>query len=114
MRISDWSSDVCSSDLMDEVTDGPGIRIAFLEQADFVGDAAVAEPPHAKPCLDDLRKGQLLAEVALGLDHAADEAGLLTLATTVFDQMGVHNRIEILVIHHVFYLAVDFIATTAY
>src|SRR3546814_14399136 len=63
---------------MDGVTDGRGIRLAFLEQADFVDDAPVAEPPHAKPCLDDLGKGQLLAEVDLGhIGRAASRGKVL-------------------------------------
>src|SRR3546814_4930063 len=38
MRISDWSSDVCSSDLAGRVGLGPGDDGALLEAEGFVGD----------------------------------------------------------------------------
>src|SRR3546814_3419771 len=54
MRISDWSSDVCSSDLLDPLAAGRGRRIgidrAFEPAVEFAG----ADP--ARPCLARLER----------------------------------------------------------
>src|SRR3546814_9369921 len=43
MRISDWSSDVCSSDLLDDAADGDGDQRKEAEQADIAFERLVAE-----------------------------------------------------------------------
>src|SRR3546814_16497349 len=67
MRISDWSSDVCSSDLIDEIGEGVGALlqlavvipllaqiVAALDMCDRIGKAAIdqAQPPGRKPRRD--------------------------------------------------------------
>src|SRR3546814_5405484 len=70
MRISDWSSDVCSSDLRDRRTHArahstsrdipPGIRVAARQGADSAGSRAAARFRAAGcqfPCVCDRRGG---------------------------------------------------------
>src|SRR3546814_10125832 len=67
MRISDWSSDVCSSDLIDEIGEGVGALlqlavvipllaqiVAAPDMCDRIGKAAIeqAQPPGRKPRRD--------------------------------------------------------------
>src|SRR3546814_8125542 len=70
MRISDWSSDVCSSDLVDQVADlQPGCRLHAL-----VAAVAGVEGEAVQRRADALRTGvarQLHAEAAVDLGHEA-------------------------------------------
>src|SRR3546814_4309351 len=75
MRISDWSSDVCSSDLLSGLGPGGG-------QAGAVHDVVEAALEHLEHELagDALATVRLLVEVAeLALGQAVGEAGLLLL-----------------------------------
>src|SRR3546814_12743385 len=72
MRISDWSSDVCSSDL-----------------ADFFGDVSAAKPAignvgFAFPALQVIDAGQPdRATVQLGFAHGAHERGISTVTRAI-------------------------------
>src|SRR3546814_20044010 len=51
MRISDWSSDVCSSDLGGTATALPSVRTADIQaRRARSGRAATAAPPGSRPC----------------------------------------------------------------
>src|SRR3546814_15302002 len=53
MRISDWSSDVCSSDLvMTPAFDGPCMHEALFDD-DFLGDTGVTTLDFAKAMIDE-------------------------------------------------------------
>src|SRR3546814_18038048 len=84
MRISDWSSDVCSSDLLDlgggqafgaliedEAADAAAMRVGFGPDDEHVGDRRVADPR--------LRARQRIAAVDLpgaGLHAAGVRSGI--------------------------------------
>src|SRR3546814_10043424 len=93
MRMSDWSSDVCSADLVDEIDgDVDGVELA---QAVAVVHVAADEPVHQIGAVRDrlARLGDKLAR--MGLAHLAD-AGLQRreiavrqlLAATVAEEIG--------------------------
>src|SRR3546814_16457734 len=72
MRISDWSSDVCSSDLIGGLTERAREHGRRLEHRDFEALEAI-EPPHAIEHIGDAREAALvLAENVL---RAADAVG---------------------------------------
>src|SRR3546814_13235058 len=69
MRISDWSSDVCSSDLADHVVQQRDHRIAALER-----EALLADILGMQVALQALGRGQALEDAALlfaGLSEVA-------------------------------------------
>src|SRR3546814_2504538 len=77
MRISDWSSDVCSADLAGEIESG-------FAQADVVHDAYYAEGAFAgRPAMRNLRvianlyaeRLQVVARKGAGIDAIGDLAG---------------------------------------
>src|SRR3546814_20545248 len=59
MRISDWSSDVCSSDLPVEGEEGRFIVVATTRPETMLGDTGVAVPP------DDERYSDLVGRHAI-------------------------------------------------
>src|SRR3546814_10013021 len=89
MRISDWSSDVCSSDLVDEFQIGvaetydvvvtPGAQQAYTLVAESMdrsgmGIATLASAPGARAAIPPLRDPPLLtmAEMGMsGMDHGS-------------------------------------------
>src|SRR3546814_14266286 len=60
MRISDWSSDVCSSDLQAQIYARQGIRLDRSTLADWVGRAAWYLRPLRDHILDELRRSERL------------------------------------------------------
>src|SRR3546814_2339606 len=78
MRISDWSSDVCSSDLVDRLA-GVLLQVQALD-ADLAG-LAVLEVEHDGPLADDgvkvlrdlIALRQVGVEVVLALEHRRSE-----------------------------------------
>src|SRR3546814_4729617 len=77
MRISDWSSDVCFSDLPDHQADRldhdrPGDRVAAEKRGIFdpVDAVAIGEEHHVQlPALDQLRELDPAIDVESGIDH---------------------------------------------
>src|SRR3546814_6676801 len=57
MRISDWSSDVCSSDLHDGVAGGASLRLPPRQPHRRPGGAAPRRRAERRPALDDGRGG---------------------------------------------------------
>src|SRR3546814_1101125 len=95
MRISDWSSDVCSSDLFEEqlgCADMVGIN-----KADLLDEARLAEVEaivarHLRPAVKILRAshGAIDVAVLLGLDAAAEDD--LDSRWSHHDASGEHNH----------------------
>src|SRR3546814_19736941 len=74
MRISDWSSDVCSSDLREDVVDLPGVGDLLAQRA--VGNAfakAVAQGDEGRIVLG---AGHLAQHLPLGIRTAPQSLGL--------------------------------------
>src|SRR3546814_16193259 len=69
MRISDWSSDVCSSDLLDREAGGEAV-LAGAEFAEAVGGEAAGDPPR-------LAGGDQVEQASRHdrTDHLCDEIG---------------------------------------
>src|SRR3546814_3588112 len=69
MRISDWSSDVCSSDLLDPLIAEPDVAVDFVEPGRALpGDADLVVLPGSKATLADLA---FLREQGWDIDLAA-------------------------------------------
>src|SRR3546814_9413611 len=97
MRISDWSSDVCSSDLMEnggEISEELGRLYRFILarliriniQSDAAGAAKIID------LLTPLREAweEVDQRMALGDDHAAVEAAILRRLQAAGFQLGIH------------------------
>src|SRR3546814_5712547 len=76
MRINDWSSDVCSSDLLQEATSRQIIPVAIPADADAGSDAAVEYEPYETEILSTLLPRNVNIQIfgAL-LENAASEEG---------------------------------------
>src|SRR5918993_3411669 len=61
---------------VDEAALRRGLRLAGLEDADAVGDRALAERRHGKAGLERVREGDRRKEGAAGLDDVADDRAL--------------------------------------
>src|SRR3546814_1239319 len=85
MRISDWSSDVCSSDLVAD----------------------------AQPRLDRFRKGEGRFELAGALGADADDLAVVDVEATLADEVVVDHRVEVRVVHDVVHMAVDVVVHPA-
>src|SRR3546814_5389000 len=85
MRISDWSSDVCSSDL--EPAFG-GRRVLILaKQADFVTDAGPTEMGDAQAGVDSVGKGEGVNKLAMRFRAQSDQRASVNIESAVPDQI---------------------------
>src|SRR3546814_6215984 len=85
MRISDWSSDVCSSDLGGTATALPSVRTADIQaRRARSGRAATAAPPGSRPC----RSGSPLQGVSpdrrRSEEHTSELQSLMRTSYAVF------------------------------
>src|SRR3546814_16678116 len=74
MRISDWSSDVCSSDLLGDAADIAALADRRLALADAVAATDVDQHGAHEPAAaigDDTAGDESLAEIHAGRDQAA-------------------------------------------
>ena len=92
---------------VDEAALRRGALGAGLEDADAVGDRALPECRHREPRLERVREGDRREEGAGGLDDVADDRALDDVEEARFDEVAVHRRVEIRVVHDVVDVAVD-------
>src|SRR3546814_8081438 len=96
MRISDWSSDVCSSDLMTAVIDifttgGTIDKVYFDALSEFqIGPAAIPDMLRENNVLVPHRVTQLMRKDSLELDDADREA--IRVAVAASDQASILDR----------------------
>src|SRR3546814_7404622 len=98
MRISDWSSDVCSSDLISAIQPGQAIKTVFRSQPLFVRHLTPKEIAEADAVpLGDLRDPQTLEErtaegkkewlITMGVrseEHTSELQSLMRISYAVF------------------------------
>ena len=92
---------------VDETALRRGALGAGLEDADAVGDRALPERRHREPGLERVREGDRREEGAGGLDDVADDRASDDVEEARFDEVAVHRRVEIRVVHDVVDVAVD-------
>src|SRR3546814_11172364 len=92
MRISDWSSDVCSSDLGDEARRAVGAQLARAVAEYVVEETAAAAPAEARTG-DGQRPAALGNQQEAALDHrvalAPDQARVLQVAADALQRCAV-------------------------
>src|SRR3546814_13215878 len=95
MRISDWSSDVCSSDLehVHEPAFG-GRRVLILaKQADFVTDAGPTEMGDAQTGVDSVGKGEGVNKLAMRFRAQSVQRASVNVESAVPDQISDLTRV---------------------
>src|SRR3546814_12463277 len=81
MRISDWSSDVCSSDLHADLNDGSGDQHLYLATMKPIHDGILFRPLH--PAMD---KADGIAEPELQRFGASLGRGVITLFAVLYQR----------------------------
>src|SRR3546814_16514923 len=83
MRISDWSSDVCSSDLLILGLDGAGLALG-LGLSYLVGRSITAPLNRTVTALEELGEGH--SDTIVAIDESRTEIGRLTRAFNQFSE----------------------------